>query len=86
MSEAKVTSLPAAAFCLAKGAKLLRCEPGQPGRVDFIFEDPESNVFQTSRDFFSGACVSARDYYRAVMDVRFAANRALPGSGKGGAR
>jgi hypothetical protein len=83
MSETTVKSLPAAAYAVAKGARLLRCELSQPGRVDFIFEDPQSNLIATARDFFTGANVSARDYYRALQDVRHAVNNVL---GKGGAR
>lgn len=84
MPEARIKSLPAAAYAIAKGAKLLRCEPSQPGRVDFILEDPLYNVATTARDFFTGAEVSARDYYRALQDVRLAVNRFF--GDKGGAR
>jgi hypothetical protein len=84
MPEARVKSLPAAAYAIAKGAKLLRCEPSQPGRVDFILEDPLSTVSTTARDFFTGGEVSARDCYRALQDVRLSVNRIL--DGKGGAR
>ncbi len=49
MPEANVKSLPAAAFALARGARLLRCEISQPGPVDFIFEDPRSGIAATAR-------------------------------------
>ena len=77
--ETTITSLPSAAYALAKGAKLLRCEPDQPGRVSFVFEDPQSNVSATAREFFTGSEVSARDYYRALQDIRLSTNRALSG-------
>jgi hypothetical protein len=85
MSETTVKSLPAAAYLVAKGAKLIRCEPlGEPGRVSFIFDDPQSIVAATAASFFTGESVAARDFYRALQDVRWAVNRAL--NSKGGAR
>jgi len=81
MSETKVSSLPAAAYAIAKGAKFLRCEAGTPGRAEFIFDDPHANVTATARDFFLGCEVSARDYYRALQDVRWAVNRVLRPNG-----
>jgi hypothetical protein len=84
MPETRIKSLPAAAFVLAKGAKLLRCESGGSDRVEFIFDDPQSSIESTAREFFSGESAPARDFYRALQDVRFAVNRTL--SRKGGAR
>jgi hypothetical protein len=75
MSESKVNSLPAAAYVLAKGAKFLRCEPDSPSRVDFVFDDPLSTVSDATREFFSGAALPSRDYYRALQDLRLAINR-----------
>ena len=79
MPETKVISLPAAAYALAKGAKFLRCEPSQPGRVDFVFEDPQGDVATIAKGFYQGASLPARDYYRALQDIRFAVNHALSG-------
>ena len=80
--ESIVKSLPAAAFCLSHGCKLLRCEPVERGRVDFIFDDPQSSVAEMVTQFFVGGSVSGRDFYRAVMDVRFAAKRTLSGGAR----
>jgi hypothetical protein len=80
MPEARIKSLPAAAYAIAKGATLLRCEPSQPGRVDFILDDPHSDVTTTAREFFTGGAISARDYYRALQDARFAVNRSTGGA------
>lgn len=82
MPETRVKSLPATAYAIATGAKLLRCEAIQPNRADFILETDLDSA-EITREFFTGAEVSARDYYRALQDVRFAVKRLF---GNGGAR
>jgi hypothetical protein len=83
--ETTIKSLPAAAFLLAKGHKLFRYELNSYGRVDFIFDDPHSNIIVTARDFFTGESLPARDYYRTLQDVRMGVNRTL-NTKSGGAR
>ena len=78
----RTTSMPAAAFLIAKGASLPRVEPtSDPRHFELLFADPDGIIGQTIAEYFRGDVAPARDFYRSLQDLRFHINRA-----KGGAR
>jgi hypothetical protein len=78
----RTSSMPAAAFAVARGAELPRVEPtADPQRFQLSFVDRDGDVTRAIADYFGGDSVPARDFYRALQDIRFTINRA-----KGGAR
>lgn len=76
----RTRSMPAAAFAVARGASLPRVEPtDDPRHFELIFSDHNGTVASAVEDFFRGNAVAARDFYRALQDIRFHINRAKAG-------
>lgn len=56
---ARTQSLNTAAFCIARGIQLNRCEPSSDGRnADFIFDIPDEALAVQEGAFLAGAPVS----------------------------
>jgi hypothetical protein len=66
-------SLPAAAFIVASGYRIPHFEEASD-RAVFVFPDPHGTAAQVLDDYINGEKVSARDYYRALQDIRYAMN------------
>jgi hypothetical protein len=82
-STTNTTSLPAAAFAVAHGVKLPRLEPIGPDRFQFSFDDDaEGIVPDRIHDYFSGASVSGREFFRALSDIRGAIRRTKQGGAR----
>lgn len=77
--DARTSSLPAAAFTIARGHKP-RLETIGPNHFGFVFEDPDGQVAELISNYFHGAAVSARDFYAALRDLRLKINEAKGGA------
>lgn len=78
MEITKTTSMPAAAFVVAHGWPMPEFEQTSPGRFTFVFR----NATKLLQGYFSGETVAARDFYRALQEIRFAVNRAKNGGAR----
>ena len=68
--------MPAAAFAVARGAELPRVEPTAGPQHFHLCFDQNGVVTRAINDYFRGASVSGRDFYRALQDIHFTINRA----------
>jgi hypothetical protein len=85
MTQGFTKQLAVAAFILASGVRLLRCELVEPlaGRVGFYFDATQGQVENLTDTYYSGEPISGLAFYRALGDLRLKVNRIL---NSGGAR
>ena len=82
--ETHTSCLPAAAFVVCRGHNFPRIQRiGETGRFEMFFDDPNGEVKKLFAEYFHGATVPrVRDFYSALVDLRFAINRALDGGAR----
>lgn len=79
--EHRTTSLPGAAFAMARGAKLLRCElkAGDHRECRFVLDDPRGIVGTDIADYYAGDEMPASAFYSSLVELRRMVNRTLNG-------
>jgi len=68
---------------VASGHDLPRMETLGSDRFEFLFDhDTDGEIALLIRDYFKGASLPGRDFYRALQDIRGAINRAKNGGAR----
>jgi hypothetical protein len=82
-STTNTTSLPAAAFAVAQGSPLPRLGSIGPDLFEFFFDgDLNGEASKRIHDYFAGADVSGREFYRALADIRGTMRRTKNGGAR----
>ena len=80
METTRTTSMPGAAYVVCKGHGLPHIEKGaDPQHFALLFD---GDVEELLSEYWGGASVPARDFYRALQDIRFAVNRVKNGGAR----
>jgi len=77
MAEFKTHSMAGAAYAVANGKRIVRCDRVDERRCVFVFDEPVAALVQ---EYFRGGEVPATLFFDAIIELRTQVNRALRGA------